>query len=160
MNFKTADPSLQALFPTHHGLLTIHTLPAPHTLLPASDKLSTLRGLSSAAGSGENNLAFKCSRKRLLFETLHLDVEGGVGERRTTPATNSIAQDAGVSEHQHHEHDGHGHVHGQNRKLSDKAVASATIEIDGLPSEAPAAPVKKEKKKVAFHSERPDLYDF
>jgi hypothetical protein len=31
----------------------------------------------------ENNIAFKCTRKRLVFETHHLDAEGGVGERRT-----------------------------------------------------------------------------
>jgi len=42
-----------------------------------------LRGLGR---SGENNLAFKCTRKRLVFETLHLDVEGGRGERQI-PAT-------------------------------------------------------------------------
>ena len=30
-------------------------------------------------------MAFKCTRKRLVFETHHLDVEGGVGERRTGP---------------------------------------------------------------------------
>jgi elongator complex protein 4 len=34
-------------------------------------------------GSRENNIAFKCTRKRLAFETHHLDIEGGVGERRT-----------------------------------------------------------------------------
>ncbi|KAI0348453.1 PAXNEB-domain-containing protein, partial [Trametopsis cervina] len=80
----SGNPSLTALFPSHHGFVHIHSLPAPLTLLPPSDKFSTLRGLTS---SGENNLAFKCMRKRLIFETLHLDVEGGVGERRTTPAT-------------------------------------------------------------------------
>ena len=30
-------------------------------------------------------MAFKCTRKRLVFETHHLDAEGGVGERRTGP---------------------------------------------------------------------------
>ena len=77
-----ADPALSATFPSYHGLVTIHTLPAPHTVLPPSDKHSTLRG---SGVSGENNIAFKCTRKRMLFETLHLDIEGGVGERRTTP---------------------------------------------------------------------------
>ncbi|KAH9004410.1 hypothetical protein EDB86DRAFT_3210211 [Lactarius hatsudake] len=49
---------------------------------------STLRGISSVSGwtgGGENNLAFKCTRKRFVIETHHLDVEGGVGERRTHP---------------------------------------------------------------------------
>jgi len=92
---------LSSLFPAHHGLLQIHSLPSPHTLVPASDRFSVLRGLSStsaASGGGENNLAFKSMRKRLVLETLHLDVEGGVGERRTTPATAATALDEGVSQ--------------------------------------------------------------
>ncbi|KDR85181.1 hypothetical protein GALMADRAFT_35292, partial [Galerina marginata CBS 339.88] len=75
------NPGLASVFPSHHGLVSLHRLPSPHTQSPPSDRFSTLRGLGS---SGENNLAFKCTRKRLVFETLHLDVEGGTGERRTT----------------------------------------------------------------------------
>ncbi|KAJ7139845.1 Elongator complex protein 4 [Mycena epipterygia] len=74
----TANPALSAAFPAHHGLVRIHTLPAPQGLVAASDRFSTLRGPVA-----ENNLGFKCTRKRLVFETLHLDVDGGVGERRT-----------------------------------------------------------------------------
>jgi len=83
-----SDPALSLRFPSYHGSFHIHSLPAPHGLLPASDKTSTLRGISSVSGwSGgrENNIAFKCTRKRLVFETHHLDAEGGVGERRTGP---------------------------------------------------------------------------
>jgi len=43
-----------------------------------------VRGLSASGGGSENNITFKSTRKRLVFETLHLDIEGGVGERRTT----------------------------------------------------------------------------
>jgi elongator complex protein 4 len=50
---------------------------------PPSDRTSMLRGLRQG-GVGENNLVFRCTRRRLVIETLHLDVEGGVGERRTT----------------------------------------------------------------------------
>jgi len=158
---SAANPSLTAAFPSHHGILHIHTLPAPHTILSPSDKFSTLRGLSSSAvsmgGSGENNLAFKCMRKRLIFETLHLDVEGGVGERRTTPATNAIAMDAGVMSHDHdHDHEP------QQRPKAD--AAAIQVEIKGnnniTDSGSEEAKVKKPKKKVAFHSDRPDLYDF
>ncbi|KAN0125128.1 PAXNEB domain containing protein, partial [Russula decolorans] len=84
----SVDPALSLRFPSYHGSFHIHSLPAPHGLLPASDKTSTLRGISSVSGwSGgrENNIAFKCTRKRLVFETHHLDAEGGVGERRTGP---------------------------------------------------------------------------
>ena len=85
-NFFIANPALTAAFPNHHGILHIQTLPAPHTLLPPSDRFSTVRGLSAsggAAGGSENNITFKSTRKRLVIETLHLDIEGGVGERRT-----------------------------------------------------------------------------
>ena len=164
-----ANPSLVSLFPSHHGLLQILRLPSPHTILPASDKCSTLRGMSSAAGtmggSGENNLAFKCMRKRLIFETLHLDLEGGVTERRTTPSSNAIALDVSI----------------MNETTPATGVATggrkdslATVEIElehvkdltlGVPSphadhSVSLAKSKKPKKKVVFQSERPDLYDF
>ncbi|KAF9243942.1 PAXNEB protein-domain-containing protein [Melanogaster broomeanus] len=165
-----ANPSLVALFPSHHGLLQIHKLPAPHSILPASDKYSTLRGLSSSAGasvgSGENNLAFKCMRKRLLFETMHLDLEGGVTERRTTPSSNAISLDAGIA-----------HTH-EVLDVADKGRSLATVEVEleqpveikvGLSSAlsqsvgdiaiTPSKP-RKPKKRVAFHSDKPDLYDF
>ena len=74
----------------------MHGLPAPHSLIPASDRSSTLRGISSVSGwtgGGENNLAFKCTRKQFVIETHHLDVEGGVGERRTTPVGKMVGAD-------------------------------------------------------------------
>ncbi|KAG1885702.1 PAXNEB-domain-containing protein [Suillus subluteus] len=166
-----ANPSLSSLFPSHHGIVQIHTLPAPHTILPASDKYSTLRGLSSAAGtmggSGENNLAFKCMRKRLIFETLHLDLEGGVTERRTTPASNAMSLDAGMV----HETMPATVLATEGRKGSlatveveferskDVGSTRAMADITTDDSLVPAKP-KKPKKKVAFRSERPDLYDF
>ncbi|KIY45359.1 PAXNEB-domain-containing protein [Fistulina hepatica ATCC 64428] len=106
----SSDPSLVSTFPAYHGLFHIYTLPCPQSLLPPSDKYSTLRGLHATgtgvsgsapvgASSGENNLAFKCTRKRLVIETLHLDVEGGVSERRTTPSISAKAleSDWGIS---------------------------------------------------------------
>ncbi|KAI0756655.1 Elongator complex protein 4 [Daedaleopsis nitida] len=159
----SANPSLSAMFSSHHGLVHIHSLPAPHTLLPPSDKFSTLRGLSS---SGENNLAFKCMRKRFIFETLHLDVEGGVSERRTTPATNTLSVDAGTG----HDHD---HEHSLIAGTSIAAVQVQFEQVQIAPTasqqSANVVPAKrtdvvlkkaKPKKKVAFTSERPDLYDF
>ncbi|KAG2350575.1 PAXNEB-domain-containing protein [Suillus weaverae] len=155
-----ANPSLSSLFPSHHGIVQILTLPAPHTILPASDKYSTLRGLSSAAGtmggSGENNLAFKCMRKRLIFETLHLDLEGGVTERRTTPSSNAMALDASMV---------HETMPAAVLATGDTKGSLATVEVEfeydatQAMSDVPAKP-KKSKKKVAFRSERPDLYDF
>ena len=168
-----ANPSLSATFPAHHGLVQIHTLPAPHTILPPSDKFSTLRGLSSSAvsggSSGENNLAFKCMRKRLVFETLHLDLEGGVGERRTTPSTTAMALDAGMTR------DAGVDVPGRGHTLS-SALPALEVKLETpVPGGGPAhhcadsktaeqgaenAKTKRSKKKVAFQSERPELYDF
>ena len=152
------------MFSAHHGFVHIHSLPAPHTLLPPSDKFSTLRGLTS---SGENNLAFKCMRKRLVFETLHLDVEGGVSERRTTSSANALAMDVGTT-----------HTHGQTQQptvVGGSSMASVQVQLEQTYIETPtpeaSSPVvtakaenvlkkSKAKKKVAFISERPDLYDF
>jgi elongator complex protein 4 len=98
-------------------------------------------------------------RKRLIFETLHLDVEGGVGERRTTHSANAIALDAGVPA---------GSETFQGKP--ETAVASIEVQFEtaeqGLPSSlkgekaSQALKAKKSKKKVAFQSDRPDLYDF
>jgi elongator complex protein 4 len=77
-------------------------------------------------------------RKRLMFETLHLDVEGGVGERRTTPSTNMAALEAGTL-------GGHDYEDQKRRK-----------------AEAPAVEVgfetPKQKKRVAFEPDGGDLY--
>lgn len=78
------DPSLSASFPHSHGLVHVHRLPSPGTLLPPAYKHSTLLGLG-VGSSGQNNLAFRLKRRRFVIETLHLGVEGGVGERRTEP---------------------------------------------------------------------------
>jgi len=101
------DPSLSTLFPHSHGLLTLHSYPTTHHLLPPTLKHSSLLGVSQSAssgagggggggGAGENNLGFKLKRKRFVIETVHLGVEGGVGERRTEPAVDSAGMMARV----------------------------------------------------------------
>lgn len=169
----TANPTLTTLFPSHHGLVQVHKLPTPHSVIPTSDKCSTLRGLSSSAaasiGTGENNLAFKCMRKRLVFETMHLDFEGGMTERRTTPSSTAINLDVGL---------GHTHVgdKGDTSALASVGVefeaTSADIKSNSLEGRASSRNAesgatvsmpqksKKAKKKVAFHADKPDLYDF
>lgn len=129
------------MFPSQHGLISIQSLPALHTLISPSDKFSELRGIStfssSATGGGENNLAFKCTRKRFIIETLHLDVEGGVSERRTTiPVTPGVQVRTGM-------HTAAPIVQGSSEKKTDSTSR-----------------MKKPKKSVAFQSDRPDLYDF
>ncbi|PFH54654.1 hypothetical protein AMATHDRAFT_169238 [Amanita thiersii Skay4041] len=144
----SGNPSLSSAFPLQHGFVHIHSLPAPHTLSPPSDKFSTLRGLSSSTGpsggSGENNLAFRCTRKRFIFETLHLGLEGGVSERRTTPSASSAIGDGGEA---------------KRKEKSSRAKVEVIVEEDERRMEGEKK-VKKEKKKVGFRSDRPELYDF
>lgn len=158
---STADPSLSAMFPSHHGFVHILSLPSPGTLVAPSDRFSTLRGLASSAnsfeGSGENNLAFKCTRKRLIFETLHLDLEGGVSERRTTaPSNTTVEPTTGIGAPIEH------------RTVDHVVRTRIDIEIEGLQQARsdknsdvnPEGSFRKPKKKVAFFSDRPDVYDF
>ena len=161
------------MFPAHHGLLHIHALPAPHTLLPPSDRFSTLRGIalaSGASGGGENNLAFKCMRKRLVFETLHLDVEGGVGERRTTPAARAAVLDEVLVHGHDHDHQEHAHAEGPAAESQPERAAGARVEVkfeeakkesEAGEGDQPQGKARaKAKKKVAFRTDRPGLYDF
>ncbi|KAI9455854.1 Elongator complex protein 4 [Russula earlei] len=136
-----SDPSLSLMFPSYHGSVNIHALPTPHGLLPTSDRSSTLRGMWSASGSRENNMAFKCTRKRLVFETHHLDVEGGVGERRT----------------------------GGRRERTVKGGAGLQVELEVEPNIEGSAAASAErnqtgsstkKKRVTFRGEKRDWYDF
>ncbi|KAG8785844.1 hypothetical protein FRB91_000696 [Serendipita sp. 411] len=177
ISFKgiTSDPILGPTFPSYSGLLTVHSTPSPHTLLDPSRRFSQLRGLNTAsststniigeAGNGENNLAFKCMRKRFVVETLHLDVEGGVGERRTTPSAASAVASFQVT-----------FTDGLHPKgIADQSPAShlAKVVIDssiqpspqGNPEEhvhvhSDAVKPKKIRKKVVFQTADKDLYDF
>ena len=112
-------------------------------------------------------MAFKCMRKRLIFETLHLDVEGGVSERRTTPSSSTIAMEGSPAHDHNHATvipDGDGpplaavQVQLEQVQLAMAAPQPATV----APADMKDPNVKKVKvkKRVAFTSERPDLYDF
>jgi len=143
------DPSLESVLIDHHGMVRLHSLQKCKTYISPSDRLSRLRGLASSGmvGSGENNLAFKCTRKRIVIETLHLDVEGGVGERRTAHPDSTLP---GVD-------------------LGKKKQSTAAIEIDEKERDSPVIQIQdheieskssKPRKGVAFRLDRPDLYDF
>jgi elongator complex protein 4 len=89
-----------------------------------------------------------------------LDLEGGVGDRRTTPSTNAMALDIGMQSHDH------GHDAEKQRKASDTAALHINVEVEvgteGNKAETSSVDtkVKKSKKTVAFQSDRPELYDF
>lgn len=106
MSAFACSPALRSAFPAYTGAFKVLKTPAVGTLTNPSIRSSVLRGMGTGAGAGaggknaagsgeggagggENNLAFKVRRKRLVIETLHLDVEGGVSERRTKPPKNS-----------------------------------------------------------------------
>ena len=77
----------------------------------------------------------------MIFETLHLDLEGGVGERRTTPAPNAwvnVINDAD-----------------QKGGNNGEPVVKIYLEEGGPGSAANAS--KKKKKVVGFASERPEI---
>lgn len=94
-----SSAALRRAFSAYTGAFKVLKTPAIGTLTNPSIRSSVLRGMGTGAastgglagageggaGGGENNLAFKVRRKRLVIETLHLDVEGGVSERRTKP---------------------------------------------------------------------------
>lgn len=85
---------------------------------------------------------------------MHLGFEGGVAERRTTPSSTGLGLDAGLV---------HTHVAG---KENTAALASVAVELEesaeDVQGRAPgtARKVSKTTKKVAFHTEMPDVYDF
>ncbi|SPO20417.1 uncharacterized protein UTRI_00814_B [Ustilago trichophora] len=104
MSAFASSPALRSAFTAYTGAFKVLKTPAIGTLTNPSIRSSVLRGMGTGAGAGaaggkggggeggagggENNLAFKVRRKRLVIETLHLDVEGGVSERRTKPPKN------------------------------------------------------------------------
>jgi elongator complex protein 4 len=171
------DPALNVAFPHSHGLVHIHSLPTLHTLLPPAQKHSSLLGVGPGS-TGQNNLAFKLKRKRLIIETLHLGVEGGVGERRTEPTSTGgaldvrkIKREAG-HDHSHshdHTHDHAHHAEGIDKPVGDASVRFAAVNISMDDSESARTstggddtqPLKKERKKVSFiRHDKPELYDF
>lgn len=77
----------------------------------------------------------------MIFETLHLDLEGGVGERRTTPAPNTwvnVIDDA-------------------SKKEGGKGDPLVKIHSEGGEPGSVATPSKKKKKVVGFASEKPEI---
>jgi elongator complex protein 4 len=104
-------------------------------------------------------------RKRFVFETLHLDLEGGVGERRTAPSKSAAALDEATMQH-HAPHtttiggDATVQVALEGKPFPELSAEASAINDEGSQASLATGPPKKAKKKVAFHSDRPELYDF
>ncbi|TIA82274.1 hypothetical protein E3P98_01486 [Wallemia ichthyophaga] len=182
-SFSDAPHRARAFAPSH-GLLHCLARPAVHALTAPSDRHSVLRG---GLVAGDNNLAFKLRRRRLVIETLHLDVEGGVGERRTTPSKSAAGvqdtservkraneQEMEEQQEQLHEHEHLEHIHSSECTHDDGSVqieggaqahtqnthntqnTQNTPKVTFPPSKAPS----KGPRRVAFQSDKPELYEF
>jgi len=93
-------------------------------------------------------------RKRFVIETLHLDIEGGVSERRTVPPTGVSSVDTMVPSTS---------TVSQALVHSTPAVEITTQNqsiLTDLDEAPPPVTIQKPKKSVAFKSDRPELYDF
>jgi len=82
-----------------------------------------------------------------VFETHHLDVEGGVGERRTSAPV--------------------GRKEGEKAASTSRGGAALEVELEVEPSVEAAAAAERirtgsltKKKRVTFRGEQRDLYDF
>jgi elongator complex protein 4 len=91
-----------------------------------------------------------------------------VGERRTTPSANAIALDIGTS---HAAATPAIATSGRDASTKDAALVQIALEGGVVDPDGPPTPARprevttgvkarKEKKKVAFRSDRPELYDF
>ena len=77
----------------------------------------------------------------MIFETLHLDLEGGVGERRTTPAPNAWVDV----------------VNNADQKGGNKGGPAVRIHLEEGGPGSVANVSRKKKKAVGFASERPEI---
>ncbi|CAE6387354.1 unnamed protein product [Rhizoctonia solani] len=161
------DPLSSMSFSNHHGVVKILSSPSHGTLRPPSISRSILRGMTSSGphGGGENNLAFRCTRRRLVIETMHLGAEGGVGARQTTAPTGSEVLDSSAAP-----------AATATALPSDKSrPARVTIAFDDVGEtksgtdavvknvDEPTGQKKKTKakeKRVLFQSDKPEIYDF
>ncbi|KAJ1301739.1 hypothetical protein OPQ81_008972 [Rhizoctonia solani] len=153
------DPLSSMSFPNHHGLVKISSSPSHGTLRAPSIPRSILRGMTSSGphGGGENNLAFRCTRRKLVIETMHLGAEGGIGARQTSAPAGSEVLDSSVAP----------------APPSESKPARVTIAIDnageankganetkGADESAEKKPAKTKQKRVLFQSDKPEIYDF
>ncbi|KAF8745223.1 PAXNEB protein, partial [Rhizoctonia solani] len=177
--YSAGDPLSSMSFPNHHGLVKILSSPSHGTLRAPSISRSVLRGMSNSGphGGGENNLAFRCTRRRLVIETMHLGAEGGVGARQTTAPTGSEDLDSSTTR--------------APAPAPALVPATAAASIVALPSESKPARVaiafddageikagtevtptsageragqkkntKTKERRVLFQSDKPEIYDF
>ncbi|KAF8600343.1 hypothetical protein BDV93DRAFT_525485 [Ceratobasidium sp. AG-I] len=155
------DPTASLSFPTHHGLVRISSSPSPGMLRAPSISRSILRGMTSSGphGGGENNLAFRCTRRRLVIETMHLGAEGGVGARQTTAPTDINVQPESTPINYTHPT-----VPGESARVSislDSVASNSTDASQPVQGSSKAEKNAKPKaRRVVFQSDKPEIYDF
>ncbi|CUA70817.1 elongator complex protein 4 [Rhizoctonia solani] len=154
------DPLSSMSFPNHHGLVKVSSTPSHGTLRAPSISRSVLRGMinSGPHGGGENNLAFRCTRRKLVIETMHLGAEGGIGARQTSAPTGTEVLDSsaapGPSSESKPARVAIAFDDGETKKGVGEATAG-TNESTGVKK-----PAKTKQKRVLFQPDRPEIYDF
>ncbi|CEL57006.1 Elongator complex protein 4 OS=Bos taurus GN=ELP4 PE=2 SV=1 [Rhizoctonia solani AG-1 IB] len=161
------DPLSSMSFPNHHGSVKILSSPCHGTLKPPSISRSILRGMTSSGphGGGENNLAFRCTRRRLVIETMHLGAEGGIGARQTTAPTGSEVPDSSTTTAPTETEFSAGESKPARVKIAfdDGGEAKEGTDVTMNNTEESEGQKKKAKpkgKRVLFQSDKPEIYDF
>ncbi|CAE6444009.1 unnamed protein product [Rhizoctonia solani] len=157
------DPLSSMSFPNHHGLVKISSSPSHGTLRAPSISRSVLRGMTSSGphGGGENNLAFRCTRRKLVIETMHLGAEGGIGARQTSAPTGSEALDSLATPV----------PSGENKPAkvaiafddageTKKGVDAEMKDVEESAKEQKPTKPKQKQKRVLFQHDKPEIYDF
>ncbi|KAJ9085791.1 Elongator subunit elp4 [Entomophthora muscae] len=96
MEFRSFADSPDAQPSEYHGLFYLHKTPQVNNLMSmglrtvsSAAPSRTAAGGSTTTNTVTNDLGFKLKRKKLVIETFHLPIEGGVSDRRTEPPKDS-----------------------------------------------------------------------
>ncbi|CAE6444720.1 unnamed protein product [Rhizoctonia solani] len=154
------DPLSSMSFPNHHGLVKISSSPSHGTLRAPSISRSVLRGMTSSGphGGGENNLAFRCTRRKLVIETMHLGAEGGIGARQTSAPTGSEVLDSSAAPAPPSENKpARVTIAFDNAGETQKGSEETTKDADEVKG---GKLTKAKQRRVLFQSDKPEIYDF
>ncbi|KAG8732893.1 hypothetical protein FRC11_010273 [Ceratobasidium sp. 423] len=155
------DPLSSMSFPNHHGLVKISSSPSHGTLRAPSISRSILRGMTSSGphGGGENNLAFRCTRRKLVIETMHLGAEGGIGARQTSAPTGSgVLESAAAPTPSSESKLARVTIAFGDADRAKKGTEETTNDADEGVKEK--KPTKAKQRRVLFQSDKPEIYDF
>ncbi|KDN46320.1 hypothetical protein RSAG8_04264, partial [Rhizoctonia solani AG-8 WAC10335] len=155
------DPLSSMSFPKHQGLVKISSAPSRGTLRAPSISRSVLRGMTNSGphGGGENNLAFRCTRRKLVIETMHLGAEGGIGARQTSaPADSEILDSSPAPAQSSESKPARVTIAFDDASGTKKGVGETMSGADESAREKKSA--KAKQKRVLFQPDKPEIFDF